>query len=112
MLFRSVVVAAANTAATLQNGVSVTVATDPAVTVQVAFGTPAATSTEQDWFAPDSVLVHLLLGGTSLADVGPASVTVTDADGTRELPAADWSFDAARRQLLVRLTVDATLEVR
>lgn len=107
-----VVVAASATAATLQNGVTVTVASAPALTVQVAFGTPAATATEQDWFAPDSVLVRLLLGGTALADVGPASVTITDADGTRELAPDAWSFDAARRQLLVRLTSDATLEVR
>ena len=80
--------------------------------MQVAFGAPAATSTEEDWFAPDSVLVRLLLGGTALADVGPASVTMTDADGTRELAPTEWSYDAPRRQLLVRLTTDATLEIR
>ena len=107
-----VVVAASATTATLQNGVEVTVASTPALTVAVRFGAPAATSTEEDWFAPSSVLVHLLLGGTALADVGPASVTSTDAEGTRELAPTEWSYDAARRQLQVRLTADATLEVR
>ena len=107
-----VVVAASATTATLQNGVEVTVASTPALTVAVRFGAPAATSTEEDWFAPESVLVRLLLGGTVLADVGPASVTIRDAEGTRELAPTEWSYDAARRQLQVRLTTDATLEFR
>jgi hypothetical protein len=107
-----ILVAATPTAKTLPNGVEVTVTAEPAITVAVRFGAPAASSTEEDWFAPDSVLVRLLLGGTALADVGPATVVITDGDGTRELAPSEWSFDATRRQLQVRLTSDATLEVR
>jgi hypothetical protein len=107
-----VVVAATPVEATLPNGVGVTVASAPARSVAVRFGAPAATSTEEDWFAPSSVLVRLLLGGTELADVGPATVILTDAEGTRELAPTEWSYDAARRQLQVRLTTDGTLELR
>jgi alpha-glucosidase (family GH31 glycosyl hydrolase) len=107
-----VVVAATPVEATLPNGIGVTVASAPARSVAVRFGAPAATSTEEDWFAPSSVLVRLLLGGTELADVGPATVVLTDAEGTRDLAPTEWSYDAARRQLQVRLTTDGTLELR
>ena len=107
-----VVVAATPVTKTLPNGVEVTVAEPGWLTVAVRFGAPAPASTEEDWFAPDSVLVRLLLGGTALADVGPATVFITDDAGTRELAPSEWSFDAARRQLQVRLTTDATIEIR
>lgn len=108
-----VVVAAVAADRTLPNGVRVTVSASAATTtVSVGFGAPAETASEADWFAPASVLVHLLLGGTPLADVGPAAVSITDADGTRDLDPATWTFDAARRQLAVRVTANATLEVR
>ncbi len=84
---------------------------EPSITVAVRFGAPAASSTEEDWFAPDTVLVRLLLGGTGLADVGPATVFIIDGDSRRELAPSEWSFDAARRQLQVRVTSDATLQI-